>query len=167
MPSRLRNIPLTGKVKYVHERLLYNLVQPVQLVTRLPWVGYVKSPRKKDILHFMGTFMFLFPRLHNFAKLWCPSVIAQSRPSDNKQFDSVRFNSSSQIAHICLSLSKGTLKRQLKIFLAHGLCAKAYGSTRSSLGPRGQEGEWAFFCPELRSASVSPNHNSPNNNPLL
>lgn len=134
-------------------------------VTHLAWVSewvsnvsacnpevvgmFLEKERKKNLYHFMSTFMFfmvLFAPLHNIAKHWCPSVIAQSWPSDNKQFDSVRFNSSSQIAHICLSPSKGTLKRQPQIFLAHGLHARAYGSTRSSLGPRGQEGEWAFLC---------------------
>ena len=71
-------------------------------------------------------------------------LLRNPEASDNKQFESMWFNSSSQIAHICLSPSKGTLKRRLQIFLARVLHARAHSSTsRSSLGPRGQEGEWA------------------------
>lgn len=109
----------------------------------------------------MRTFVFFTVLLHNIAKHQCPSVIAQSRPSDNKQFDSVRFNSSSQIAHICLRLSKGTLKRQPQIFLAHCLCARAYGERVHQIqpGPERPRGRMGCFSADLRSVSDEPDQN--------
>ncbi len=41
-----------------------------------------------------------------------------ARPLIINSFDGMRFNSSSQITHICLTLSSGALERELQMFLA-------------------------------------------------
>lgn len=64
------------------------------------------------------------PRIAQYCLITWPSDIAQPgvcQTSDNKQFDGMWFNSSSQITHICLTLSSGTPERELQMFLARCL----------------------------------------------
>ncbi len=108
--------------------------------------------------HFQGTHFFLnssllTPCIAQYCLITRPSNIAQPgvcQTSDNKQFDGMRFNSSSQITHICLTLSSGALERESFRCFWPAVFMEESTANQSKLWPRGH---LSSFWPDLGAGS--------------